>query len=218
MQQMFPAVSDSLANAVAHDTAVINLWNEKQQSYVVFAKGSSNGSDYAPSGMVLPSGRSFTSQVLEKNPLGAIVRRAELDSAAPHFEVVRNALNAGIVCWCTVPMRTPTRLVGVLYLGSRSDDAFTNEDLDLVRQVATALALSVENALTHEALQTEKESLQKLIEISRTFTPSLDAKKLVVEIANCTRALFKQDYADLALYDKAARHDAHQPAGFRHRG
>jgi GAF domain-containing protein len=66
------------------------------------------------------------------------------------------------------------------------------------------LALFAENALTHEALQREKEGLQKLLEISRTFTPSLDAKKLLIEIANCARSLFKQDYAHLALYDQAA--------------
>jgi len=95
-------------------------------------------------------------------------------------------------------------LVGVLYLGSQSDDTFTDKDIELVRQVANGLALFVENALTHEALQGEKEGLQKLFEISRTFTPSLDAKNLLVEIANCTRLVFKQDYAYLALYDKAA--------------
>ena len=202
MQQMFPAVSESLARAVLHDTALINLWNEEQGNYVVFAKARRNGSDFAPSGMVLPSGNSFTAQVLERNPQGTIVRRAELEAVAPQFEIVRNALSAGIVCWCAVPMRTPNQLVGVLYLGSRSEDAFTNEDLDLVRQVATALALFVENALTHESLQREKQSLQKLLEISRTLTPSLDAKKLLVEIANCTQAVFKHDHAHLALYDK----------------
>jgi hypothetical protein len=66
MQQMFPAVSKSLARAVSHDTAVINLWNEERRSYVVFAEASNNGPDFAPSGMVLPSGKSFTAQVLAK--------------------------------------------------------------------------------------------------------------------------------------------------------
>jgi len=204
MQQMFPAISESLARAVSHDTAVINLWNEDRQNYVVFAKANVNGSDFAPSGMVLPSRKSFTEQVLQRNPQGTIVRRAELEAVAAEFEVVGSALKAGIVCWGTAPLRTPSQMVGVLYLGSRSDDAFTDEDLEFVRQVATALALFLENALIHEALQHEKQGLEKLIEISRTLTPSLDAKKLLVEIANCTRAVFKQDYADLALYEKGA--------------
>jgi GAF domain-containing protein len=203
MRQMFPTISKSLARTVSHDTAVVNLWNEEQRSYVVFAKGSSNGSEFAPQGMVLPSDHAFTSRILETYPLGTIVRRAELEAAAPQFDVVRNSLNAGILCWCIVPMRT-SQLIGVLYLGSQSDDAFTDKDLELVRQVASGLALFVENAFTHEALQREKEGLQKLLDISRSFTPSLDAKKLFVEIANCTRSVFKQDYACLAFHDKVA--------------
>ena len=127
------------------------------------------------------------------------MHRAELDAAAPQFEVVQGALNAGIVCWCTVPLRTPHQLVGVLYLGSQSDDAFTDKDAELVRQLANGFALFVENALTHEPVQRKKEGLQKLFEISRTFTPSLDAKKLLVEIANCARSVLKYDYALLAL-------------------
>jgi formate hydrogenlyase transcriptional activator len=204
MKQMFPAISKSLARTISHDTAVVNLWNEQQRSYLVFAKDSSNGSDFAPSGLVLPSDYAFTTQILDEYPEGTVVLRAELEAAALQFEVVRNALNSGIVCWCTVPMRTPNRLIGVLYLGSRLESAFTEKDLELLRQVANGLALFVENALIHEALQGEKEDLQKLLKISRTFTPSLDTKKLLIEIANCTRLVFKEDYAYLALYDKAA--------------
>src|SRR5262249_21995077 len=136
VKQIFPAISRSLAKAVPHDTAVINLWNEEQRNYLVFAKSSNQGPDFAPAGMVLPSENAFTTQVLDRHPEGTIVRRAELETAARHFEVVRSALDAGIVCWCTVPMRTPSHLVGVLYLGSREEDVFTGKHLDLVRQVA----------------------------------------------------------------------------------
>jgi len=39
MKQMFPAISKSLGRIVPHDVAIINLWNEEQRSYLVFAKG-----------------------------------------------------------------------------------------------------------------------------------------------------------------------------------
>jgi len=103
LKQMFPAIAKSLSRAVAHNTAVINLWNEEQRNYLVFAKGSGEGFEFAPAGMGLSSERAFTTRVLERFPKGAVVRRAELDAAAPRFEVVRNALQAGIVCWCAVP-------------------------------------------------------------------------------------------------------------------
>ena len=202
MKQMFPAISRTLSKAVRHDTAVINLWNEEQRNYVVFAKGSDQDSEFAPAGMMLASESAFTTLVLERFPKGAVVRRAELEAAAPQFEIVRNALQAGIVCWCAVPMRSADRLVGVLYLGSRAEDAFSDEDLDLARQVAAALAVFMENAFTHEVLQREKEGLQKLIEISHNFTPSLDSKKLLAEIASCTQSVFRHEHAHLAFYDR----------------
>ena len=201
LKQMFPAIAKSLARALAHDTAVINLWNEEQCNYLVFAKGSGEGFEFAPAGMVLPSESAFTTRVLERFPKGAVVRRAELEAAAPRFEVVRDALQSGIVCWCAVPMRSADRLVGVLYLGSRSEDAFSDRDLDLARQVAAALAVFMENAFTHEHLQREKEGLQKLLDITHTLTPSLDSKKLLAEVASCTRLVFNHEHAHLALYD-----------------
>jgi formate hydrogenlyase transcriptional activator len=204
MKQMFPAISKSLSRALPHDTALINLWNEEQQSYVVFAQGAVNASEFAPAGMVLPSEAAFTTRVLEQFPEGTTVRRADLELAAQQFEVVRSALQAGIVCWCTVPLRAPDRLVGVLYLGSRSENAFTEKDLELARKVAAALAVFIENALTHETLQREKEGLEKLLEISRTLTPNLDWKKLLTEIASCTRSIFNHEQAHLAVYDRAS--------------
>ncbi len=201
LKQMFPAVSKSLSRAIPHDTAFINVWNEEECNYLVFAKGGQEFA-FAPAGMVLPAERAFTSQVLERFPNGAVVRRAELEAAAPRFEVVRSALESGIVCWCAVPLRSADRLVGVLYLGSRSEDAFSDKDLDVARQVAFALAFFMDNAFTHDVLQREKEGLQKLMEITRTFTPSLDSKKLLAEIASCTRLVFQHEHAYLALYGK----------------
>jgi len=177
---------------------------KSKQGYLVFAQGALNVSGFAPTGIVSPSEAAFTARVLEKFPEGTVIRRSELEAAAPRFDLVRKALDAGIVCWCTLPLRASNRLVGIFYLGSRSEDAFTDKDLELARQVAAALAVFIENALTHEALQREKQGLEKLLEMSRALTPSLEPKKLLAEIASCTRSVFNHDQAHLAFYDKSA--------------
>jgi formate hydrogenlyase transcriptional activator len=203
MKQIFPAISRSLGKAVPHDTAVINLWNEDLCSYLVFAKSNREGSEFAPAGLVLPSQNAFTTQVLDMHPDGAVVQRAELEAVAPQFEVVQSALNAGIVGWCVVPMRTPSHLVGVLYLGSRIQNAFTEKHLDLVRQVAPALGIFLENAVTHEGLKREKDRLQMLLEISTALTRSLNSKELFHDISERIRRVVNQEYTHLALYDQA---------------
>ena len=75
MKQMFPAIAKSLARTVSHDIAIVNLWNEEQRSYLVFAKGAGHESEFAPPGMVLPSDNAFTTPILAKYPLGTVVRR-----------------------------------------------------------------------------------------------------------------------------------------------
>src|SRR5581483_3075473 len=140
--------------------------------------------------------------ILAKKPDGAIIRRDRMEAFSRQFVIVKRALDAGLVCWCVAPMRAESRLIGIIYLGSRRDDAFSERDLELVRQVAGIVAQSVENALAHDAVQREKNNLQLLLEISRILVPRLDTKKLFAEIANCVRRVMNPEYAQLALYDE----------------
>ena len=72
VEQMFPAISRSLARTVSHDIAIVNLSNEEQRSYLVFAKGASHESELAPPGMVLPSDNAVTTRSLRS------IRREQL--------------------------------------------------------------------------------------------------------------------------------------------
>ena len=78
---MFPAISDSLSRVVAHDTAVVNLWDEERQSYTVLVPANTASSEFAPAGMVLEAEDSFTPRILETHPQGTVVRRAEMAAA-----------------------------------------------------------------------------------------------------------------------------------------
>jgi transcriptional regulator with GAF, ATPase, and Fis domain len=75
-----------------------------------------------------------------------------MEAFANRYDQVREAFHAGLVCWCGAAMRTANDLVGVLYLGSRRDDAFSERDLELLKQVATVSALFVGNALIHSTV------------------------------------------------------------------
>ncbi len=205
LKQMFPAISKSLGKAVPHDAAVVSLWNDDGGFYETQALGTNQPEAFSPWGWRASGNESVTNTILEKKPDGAIIHRGNLEKYSQHFVIVKRALDAGLVCWCVVPMRVASRLIGVLYLGSRHEDAFSEKDLDMVRQVAAMVAQSVENALAHESVQREKNDLQTLLEISRILTPSLDKKKLLVEVAHCVRRIMDPSYAQLSVYDKDAR-------------
>src|SRR6202040_2410659 len=72
----------------------------------------------------------------------------------------------GIRSYCTLPLTTAQKRLGALGLGSSQVDAYREKDLRLLPRVAELVAVAVENALTREALQQEKDRLQMLLEVN----------------------------------------------------
>ena len=68
--------------------------------------------------------------------------------------------NESIVCAATVPLVTPRGLIAAMSLGSRRANAFSQGDLDLLTQVATQIALALDNALTYGRLHASRNHLE----------------------------------------------------------
>lgn len=216
LQHMFPAIAQCIRKSVAHDAAVANIWRESEQCFEVYSCEPELVAGIPPQGLKIPAEKTGTSEVLTTSD-GRVVSGAELQALAKRYEHVKAALDAGLVSWCTAAMRTANGLVGVLYLGNRQENAFGENDLDLLKQVAAVSALFVENALTHGELRQEKQRLQALLEVSRTLVSSLDLGDLFGEISNCIRRIVGHDQAYLALYNPAGEsmriHELKSPFG-----
>ena len=74
-------------------------------------------------------------------------------------EIARGFLAEGLRSLCCLPMVRPNGPLGVLVLGSTRPNAFPSEDLDLLNQVATQLAIALENHRAAAEIQTLKERL-----------------------------------------------------------
>ncbi len=110
----------------------------------------------------------------------------------------------GIRSYCALPLTTVEKRLGALGLGSSRVSAYSEKNLPLLRRVAQLLALAVENALTREALQQQKERLQVLLEVNTTLLINRDLEKLCPEISGFMRRVIRHDYASVAVYDEAA--------------
>jgi formate hydrogenlyase transcriptional activator len=62
---------------------------------------------------------------------------------------------------CLLPLLTGERVLGVLTLGSSRENAFTDEDLAFLGQVANQIALAVENALAYGQVSDLKDRLAR---------------------------------------------------------
>jgi len=61
--------------------------------------------ELAREGMNTLAEENFTIKILEQGD-GKILRRPELEAYSAQFEKVKQSLDAGLVSWCVVPMRT----------------------------------------------------------------------------------------------------------------
>ena len=112
-------------------------------------------------------------------------------------------IEKGIRSYCTLPL-TAQRRLGALGLGSSQVNAFSENDVRLLRRVADLVALAMENAMAHAAFQQEKERLEALLEVSTTLVSSFDVLKVFPAISGFLRKVLRQDYASLAVHDEAA--------------
>jgi len=110
----------------------------------------------------------------------------------------------GIRSYCTLPLTTAQKRLGALGLGSSQVDAYSEKDLRLLPRVAELVAVAVENALTREALQQEKDRLQMLLEVNTTLVSNRELEQLFPAISMFMRRMVSHDYASVAIYDEAA--------------
>ncbi|HET9830674.1 MAG TPA: GAF domain-containing protein, partial [Vicinamibacterales bacterium] len=69
------------------------------------------------------------------------------------WEVLHAHVEASGVKWiCTAPLMAPHRLVGVLSLGRLTPTPFTQDELQRVTQVASQIAIALENAMAFEEI------------------------------------------------------------------
>jgi formate hydrogenlyase transcriptional activator len=74
-------------------------------------------------------------------------------------EIAQSLIEEGVQSFCCVPMMRPKGPLGVLFLGSTREDAFQADDLQLLNQVATQLALAIENHRAASEIVALKERL-----------------------------------------------------------
>ncbi len=121
-----------------------------------------------------PEGKGFIHEEglypIEGSPYGTAFRTMKplaLDSTFAGWldnPVIQSRISEGFKSLCFLPLIRENRVIGTLNLGRLRDDAFTEGDLSFLGQVASQIAIAVENALEYGEITEAKERLaeQKL--------------------------------------------------------
>ncbi len=107
----------------------------------------------------------------------------------------------GLRSYCILPLTTAQRRLGAFGLASVHPNAYGEKDVHLLRRVAELAALAIENSLTRQALEEERERLHTLVEVNRSLVSNLDMESLLPTISSSVSRVLAHDFAGVGIYD-----------------
>jgi len=158
LRQLFEAIAACLRRVMHHEYTSLALYDPEKNVMRVQALDFPQGRGFIREEMTVPvetspSGCAFS------NRKALLASREELERY--DSEIARLLLAEGIRSICCVPLVTRNRVLGALNVASFRDAAFTQEDADLLSQVAAQVAIAVENALAYREIAELKNKLDE---------------------------------------------------------
>jgi formate hydrogenlyase transcriptional activator len=156
LRDLLKAISVSLSRVLPHDLAGFALFDHETQRLSAHALDFPRNQDFAETDDAVPlegtpEGKAFTSRqtVLIRN----------LDTEDFPAEIVKRAKAAGLKSGCAVPLISHGKALGTLSVVSMQEDAFTQDDAELLTQIGAQVAIAVENALAFKQIAELKDKL-----------------------------------------------------------
>jgi formate hydrogenlyase transcriptional activator len=155
--ELFPAISEQLANVVSHDHAVLTLRNEETGILEVYALHSTDRQLLeSVKGPFNPVGMPAEQVLATGKPVVAYASDVDRYSN-PNF---RKFVTLGLKSICSVPVIVRDQIRGTLALTRMtSEDTWAEQDVEFLAQVTKQIAIAVENSLSWRELSEMKERL-----------------------------------------------------------
>ena len=170
LRQVVEALSMNLFRAMQCDVSALLLPDSESGALRVTVLHNPDARGPFREGSLVPMHSSISGQVLRK---AKSVRIDSFEQAREDPETYGNpdghllydrVIEEGLKTGCYLPLVGRDRVVGVLMLCRRSDNAFQKDDVILLEQVACQVAIAVENTLEYEKAtkDRDKETRQRL--------------------------------------------------------
>ena len=187
LRDLLRAISASVRRVMRCDVAGVALPDAGGNQLRLYALDFPDSKGFVQEGHLLP---------IEGSPLGRVFQtgkpllqgRPNPAELAP--EVYRVAAGEGFASGCTLPLISRNRTLGVLGLGRRQENAFTQDDVDFLAQVASQVAIAVENALAYGQIAGLKDQLaQEKLYLEDEIRSELNFEDIVGKSVTLRRAL-----------------------------
>ncbi len=150
--ELLSAISNCLNTVMPHDAAALALYDESLKELRLTALDFPAHEEPCAAGELIS---------LEGTPAGiALTTREPVLSDYSKTKDAR-VVSSGLKSGCTAPLLFRDRVLGVLSIKSLRENAFSQDDAELLGQVAKQVAIAVENALAYREIETLKNKLEE---------------------------------------------------------
>ncbi len=156
LQELFSAISSCIRRVVQQDYASVAMPDPEGRAMRIYALAFPLAKTPIRLDTTVPIKESLAAQAFLEREV-KLFRRSEL--AAMGSSRVGRMLEAGIQSICCIPLATPKGPVGTLNLGSTREDAFSSAEIELMQEVATQVAIALDNARAYREIGQLKDKL-----------------------------------------------------------
>lgn len=170
--------------------SLLTIQEEKEKIYYLGEQGTDPS--FVCSAELLPSAEVIR-QVMEE---GVPLRWRQ---PTYHTETVKDQGRKGYISWLAVPLATPSRVYGWLYLSNKLKGlAFTDEEEEMVMALSKQVALAYENILLVEELQQSEKQLRLVLSTAGIYswTWEVGSEDLIWLIPNGRQVYHTQSWAE----------------------
>ena len=160
MDAVFASVSTSLQRVIQHDGCSLMLYEPETGYYRCHVLRADKNESFVEEGR---ADHSVTSPgcIAISSRAPAVFGELELRNLAAESKVAKHLVAEGVKSFCSIPLLSHDRVLGTLNIARLREDAFTREDVGLLSQVATQVAIAVENGLAYRQIAELKEKLNE---------------------------------------------------------
>lgn len=206
LRELIGVISDCLREVIHCDAFWMSLIDFESGQLLVYALDPKFNKDApADEGRLYPLEGTLAEKVI-KSLQTLLFTRADLESS--RSPVVQRIAAQGINSSCLAPLISRGRALGVISMASLRENAFTEEDAELLTLIAGQIAIAVENALNFDRARAaedqakrQSERVQLLLGINNAVASNLDLSALMQAIFSCLRKVLPYDIVGLGIYD-----------------
>ncbi|MGA3028114.1 MAG: sigma 54-interacting transcriptional regulator, partial [Bryobacteraceae bacterium] len=151
--ELFSSITACLRNIVPHEYSSLALHEPGASYLVIHALEYELGSSRVEQDIRIP---------MEGSPSGVAFRTGQpirFEAGSYSSAVTRALESEGLRSGCSIPLVTRNRVLGTVNLASVRENAFSEEDVDFLAQVAAQAAIAIENAQAFREIERLKNKL-----------------------------------------------------------